>query len=124
MKRRMVPIFDLEIWFSNEEADAREFIKKHDGDEKVCDDAEGLCHFWTDKEDRGWRIMCVFDGTDGTISHESFHMACEILEAIDAREYPPEEVKAHLIGWLMAEFQRAFGTKPKAPAPIKLEDAS
>ena len=124
MKRRVVPIFGMEVWFGNDQDDAGEFLRKHGSDPAIIDDADGIWHSWTDKNDEGWRIMCIFDGQPGTVAHEAYHLACDLMEAIDAREMPPEEVKAHLIGWLVDEYHRTFSDKPKAPAPIQREDAA
>lgn len=113
MKRRLIPIYELEVWFSNDEADARAFLKKHDCDPSFLDDCLGVCHQWTDSSGRGWRMMGVFDGKAGTVAHESVHLGLDILDACGVREVQggSQEALAFLVGWIVAEMLRIFPAK-------------
>jgi len=113
MKRRIVPIYELEVWFANDEADARAFLRKHGGDPEVMDDCLGICHQWTDKNGRGWRLMGAFDGKVGTVAHEAVHLGLDILDACGVREVQGgnQEALAFLVGWIVAEMLRIFPAK-------------
>jgi hypothetical protein len=129
MKRRIIPIYNLSAHFTNDEADCREFLKKHGGDEKLTDDCKGCVINFRGDSDEGYLIMAVYDGDPGTVAHEALHAAWDILDACSIRvDNENDEALAFLVGWFAKTMHDLFPfepkDKPKTPAPIKREDAA
>ncbi len=131
MKRRTIPIYRLAVYFSNSEDLARAFLKAHGQDEDEIDelmkDINGLYYSFEDKNDKTWRMMCVFNGDPSVVAHESVHAAIDIADTLGMTiNFENSEPVCYLTQWFFETMLELYPPrpKPKAPAPIKEMDGA
>jgi len=119
MKKRVVPIYGVTVYFTNDPEEARAFFKAHEAEEesdKKIGLNGGVYVAFEDNSDKTWRLMCVFDGMDSYVAHESFHAAIELSEYlginIDSKNSEPV---CYLAQWFFETMLKLFPDKPKGP---------
>lgn len=115
----IVPIYETPVWMTDDPEDALKILEKNGGDTGLPDVSLGFVHFWNDKNDKGWRLLAVFDNDIGTLAHEATHLAIFILEACGVKEPidGPHEALAHLVGWITDEYLRVMKPRKTKPKP-------
>ena len=114
MKKHIIPLYGLDVYFTNDEAEAHAFLKRHGADDeahKAIDNSGGIYHSFEDSSDKTWRVMCVFDGSLPSIAHEATHAAIEISEFCNMKvNFENSEPVAYLVQWFTQTMLQMFQT--------------
>ena len=116
MKKRTIPIYNMDVWFTNDEADCRSFLKRRGGDESLTDNCKGVWITFKGREDHTYWVLAVYDGDIGTVVHESVHAAWGVLDTCSVKtDVDNDEALAFLAAWFTKTVLKLFPDKPKGP---------
>lgn len=122
MKRRVMPIYKIPVFFTNDEAELSAFFKAHGAEREDDGKAHLRGGFYTtitDSEDATWRIMAVFEPDVEYVVHESVHAAIEIAEHLGMNiDFKNSEPVCYIAQWFFETMLSLY------PSPIKREDAA